>query len=42
MDHLSENPVVFPGLLRVMGGSGGGKRPVELMVLSKEKLLKDE
>ena len=39
-DHLSENPVMFPSLLRVMDGDG--KRFAEPVVLGKKGVLKDE
>ena len=39
-DHLSESPVVFPSLLRVMDEDG--KRFAEPVVLGKKGYLKDE
>ena len=39
-DHLSENPVMFPSLLRVMDGDG--KRFAEPVVLGKKGFFKDE
>ncbi|OCL01725.1 hypothetical protein AOQ84DRAFT_383431 [Glonium stellatum] len=39
-DHMSENPVMFPSLLRVIDGDG--KRFAEPVALGKKIFLKDE